>query len=140
MTTGYREDLQSLGSIGAVMLHGSFAPNGSSAVDPTSIRGAGFSVVRTSTGLFTVTLDKAYTGLISALCALQTAAASRLALRFGAIDVVTAKTVVLRLDDVYGSTPGTPEVADLAANASNRIFFSLQLKDSTARDATGLVT
>ena len=43
---------------------GSFAPNGSSAVDSASNEGTGWSVARTGTGSFTVTLDAKYPALL----------------------------------------------------------------------------
>ena len=48
-----------------VAVHGSFAPNGSSAIVAASNEGKGFSVARTSTGLFTLTMDNAYPALVA---------------------------------------------------------------------------
>jgi hypothetical protein len=111
---------------GEVIICGSFAPNGSSAVSAASNSGIGWSVVRTSAGLFTVTLEDKYVGLFSAQVSLQLAAASEHAVQLGAVDVVSAKTVQIRVID---TTDGS--VADVAADANNRIHFELRLRNST---------
>jgi hypothetical protein len=45
--------------------------------------------------------------------------------QFGTIDVVTAKTIQIRVWDISGAA-----VADVAADANNRINFALVLKNS----------
>lgn len=143
MAITLNEDLKSLGTIGAVLLMGSFRPNGSSAVDSTLNRGAGYSVVRTSTGLFTVTLDRGYQGLIGGGAWLQQNAAARITAHLGAADFTTAPaapTILIRIVDVYGTTAGTPVEADISSHANNRVNFALLLKSSGARDGSGLVT
>ena len=98
--------------------YGSFAPAGAGA--PTAVNGYGFTVVRTSQGLFTITLDEAAMDLVSVVPGLQLAAAT--ADRFsqvGQTDVVSAKTVQLRVVDAAGA------VQDVAADANNRINFAI---------------
>lgn len=111
---------------GEVIICGSFAPNGASAVAATSNLGIGWSVVRTSAGLFTVTLEDSWVSLTSAQVSLQLATVAAVAVQLGTIDVVTAKTVEIR---ALSSSAGT--VTDVAADANNRIHFELRLKNST---------
>lgn len=99
------------------IIAGSFAPDTANA--PTAVNGSGFTVVRTSQGLFTVTLDEAYRDLVSITATLQLASAT--ADRFiqvGATDVSTAKTLQIRVLDAAGA------VQDVAADANNRINFT----------------
>jgi hypothetical protein len=103
---------------------GSFCPNGSSAVDNDSNTGTGFTVARGGTGSFTVTLDATYPGLLSGQCSLALNAAADSKVMFGAIDVVTAKTVIINVIT-------TASAADIAANANNRIHFCLMLRNTS---------
>lgn len=105
------------------MVSGSFAPQGASA--PASVNGIGFSVVRTSQGLFTITLQDKYVSLQSADCQIQLASAADLRCQLGSIDVVSAKTVQIRVVDSAAA------VQDVSADANNRIHFCLMLKNST---------
>lgn len=111
---------------GVVILAGSFAPNGSSAISATSNKGTGWSVAYTSTGLYTITLADTYTSLISATLGLQLAAGADTIIQLGAIDVSSAKTIQVRAWDISDAA-----VADIAANAANRINFCLVLKNSS---------
>ena len=103
---------------------GSFLPNGSSAVDSAGNTGTGFSVARTGTGSFTVTLGDKYPGLLSAQCSVALAAAADTKVQFGAIDVSSAKTVVITVIT-------TASAADIASNAANRIHFVLFLRNTS---------
>jgi len=103
---------------------GSFKPNGSSAVDNDSNTGAGFTVARGGTGSFTVTLDAKYPGLLSGQCSLALNAAADSKVQFGAIDVASAKTVIINVIT-------TASAADIAANANNRIHFCLFLRNTS---------
>jgi hypothetical protein len=109
---------------GVVYVQGSFAPDTANA--PTTVRGSGFSVARTSTGLFTITLQDKYVSLLSAQVSLQLATGDDKMLQLGAIDVISARTIQIRVWDISGGA-----VADIAANANNRINFLLLLKNST---------
>lgn len=112
------------------VIAGSFLPNGSSAIS-ASYTGVGFSVARTDVGLYTVTLQDAYQGMVAAV--LQKALATPTGvgrLELGAVDVVTAKTIVIAhfADD---GTSGVPAAADIAANAANRVHFLFILANSS---------
>ena len=105
------------------IIAGSFKPNSSSAVDNTANTGAGWTVARSGTGSFTVTLDDAYPGLLSGQCSLALNAAADSKVMFGAIDVASAKTVIINVIT-------TASAADIAANANNRIHFCLVLRNT----------
>ena len=113
---------------GIVTLQGSFAPNGASALVSTSTKGAGFSVVRTSVGLFTITLVDKYIGLNEGQCSLQLATADDKIVQFGEIAVSPSATatIQIRVWDISGAA-----VSDIAADANNRIHFALKLKNSS---------
>lgn len=111
---------------GIVLIQGSFAPNGASAVSSASNSGAGWSVAHSATGQFTVTLQDQYVAMVSADASLQLASPDDKMLQFGAIDVTSAGTIVINVWDI--SSAG---LADIAANAGNRIHFSLRLRNST---------
>ncbi len=102
---------------------GSFTTNSSSSPDSANNTGKGWSVARTGTGELTVTLEDTYGGLISAQCSLALNAAADSKVQFGAIDVTSAKTVVIR------TITGT-SAADIAANANNRVHFALFLRNT----------
>lgn len=109
---------------GVKILAGSFTTNNTSNPDSTNNTGAGWSVARTGTGELTVTLEDSYPGLISAQVSLALNAAGDSKCQFGAIDVTTAKTVVIR------TITGT-SAADIAANANNRVHFCLILRNTS---------
>lgn len=115
-------NVQALGGARKIVA-GNFAPNGSSAItaDPLWL---GFTVAYTSTGLYTVTLTDSYPALVAAEFSLQMNAATDLKLQWGLIDVVTAKTLQIRALAVAALT-------DIAANANNRIYFKLLLRNTS---------
>jgi hypothetical protein len=104
------------------LVQGSFAPD--TANPPTTLRGDGFSVVRTSQGLFTVTFDDSYPELESADASLQLAAAAARFIQIGAYNA-TAKTLQIRVTDATGA------VQDVAANANNRVNFCCVFDNGT---------
>ena len=106
------------------IIAGSFKPNGSSAVANADNTGTGFTVARGGTGSFTVTLDDKYPGLLSGQCSLALNAAADSKVQFGAIDVASAKTVIINVIT-------TASAADIAANANNRIHFCLMLRNTS---------
>lgn len=104
---------------------GSFAPNGGSAVDQTSIRGAGIkSVTWTATGTFDIVLKNAFLELECAIFTVQRSAAADGDVKvIGSEDVVTAKKITI-------THMAAGVAADVAANAANRIHFVLVLRNS----------
>lgn len=104
---------------GVKLLAGSFAPNGLLPVDPSSIKGIGFSVERTGVGINTVTLDDSYVGLLSAEVTLQLGTADDKYVQVGSADVVSGKTVEIvtrdkSATDAYETTT-VATVADTGA-------------------------
>ena len=110
--------------LGHTIIAGSFAPNGSSALAATSTFGRGFTVARTSAGLFTITLGDKYAKMVGATYALQLATGDDKFVQFGTY-VAASKTLELRVWDVSAAA-----VADIAANANNRIHFALHMSNS----------
>ncbi len=111
---------------GRVLVCGSFAPNGSSALVATSTYGNGFTVAYTSTGLYTVTLNDAYAALESWWVDKALTTGDDAIVQVGIVDVVTAKTVQIRNWDI-----GDAAVKDVAAAAGNRISFGFVLKNTS---------
>lgn len=110
---------------GIIMILGSFAPNGSSALVATSTKGKGFSVAYTSTGTYTLTFNYSSLAVLSAWLTPQMHAANvDTSLQFGDVDTSTALTAVIR------NNPGG-SVADITANANNRIHFGFCMASSS---------
>jgi len=93
--------------LGRVNVHGSFAPNGSSALAAANTNGKGFTVARTSQGLFTITFDNKYPELVSAVCALQNASSAPARAQFGDY-VAASKTLQLYTQSNAGGTGIVP--------------------------------
>lgn len=123
-------DLKALGK-GFKVIAGSFAPNGSSAIAATSRKGPGWSVARTSAGLFTITFTDAYIDMVSATASLQLATAADRIVQIGTYDS-SARTLQIRVWDISDAA-----VADVAADANNRINFCVVFRDSLAPPALG---
>jgi hypothetical protein len=111
------------------VVFGSFAPNGSSALDATAIKGdlALFTVAYISTGLYRVTLQYNVNGVDNVTTGFQLAAAAAQSLQVGPVDE-TNRTIDLR---VVNSSTGA--VADVAADANNRISFTIALRGNTRK-------
>jgi hypothetical protein len=111
------------------VVYGSFAPNGSSALDSTALKGdiALFTVAYISTGLYRVTLGYNANGIDNVTTGFQLNAAAAQSLQLGPIDE-TNRTIDLR---VVNSSTGA--VADVAADANNRIHFTIALRGSTRK-------
>lgn len=110
---------------GVVTLAISWAPNGTSAVDQTSIRGRGVtSVTRNSAGVFTVALQDVYPSLLAAVATMQLATAADIVPQIGtSLLTANGKTIVVALLAAATAT-------DVAANANNRVNLFLVLKNS----------
>ncbi len=110
-----------------VDLEMSFAPNGSSAVAATSIKGKGiYSVARTSAGLFTITFSSDYAALVAGDAHLQLATGDDKYAQLGTFTAATAAaraTMTVRVWDASAAAE-----TDVAANANNRIncFFTFR--------------
>ena len=122
MSTNIFFDAQALNP-GVKIVAGTFKPNGTSAIDNTVNKGAGWTVARTAVGKFIVTLDSVYPGLLSAQVSLQHNGAGDKKVHWGAIDIA-AKTL-----DIFCIT--TASAADLAAHAQNHVHFVLFLRNTS---------
>jgi hypothetical protein len=111
---------------GVVTLGISWAPNGSSAVDATSIKGRGVaSVTRNSAGVFTVLLQDVYASVLAAVATAQLATAADIVAQVGTSTLTASgKSIVVTL--LAGAT-----ATDVAANANNRVNLLLILKNSS---------
>lgn len=116
-----------------IVLAGSFAPNGSSALDLTQRKGLNFTVSRTSAGLFKITLSDKYADIVSAVASLQAPAAIDLVPQIGLIvasNSTTAASVEIRLLAAAVAT-------DQAANANARVNFVLWVRNSAVKPTYG---
>lgn len=107
----------------AVRLSGSFAPNGSSAVDQSTIKGRGIkSVTRDGAGLFTIQAEGNYQDLLSHNLSVQLAAATDLKAQLvsKSLGASGGATFQIRLVAVATAT-------DMTANANNRVSFEFEL-------------
>lgn len=100
-------------SVGQRVIRGSFCPNGSSA--PTVLYGVGYTVVRTSTGVWTVTLDEGFADFIDIQVSSQlaTATLTPALVRVGGIST-TNKTFAI----VNATRTGTYQVSTTLADVS----------------------
>jgi hypothetical protein len=106
------------------LVSGSWAPNGSSALVSTDVYGYGFSVAYTSTGLFTITFSNTYRRLQSVTATLQLASGDDKYVQVGNY-VAASRTLEVRVWDASSAA-----VADVAANANNRVHFVCVFDDS----------
>ena len=102
---------------------GSFAPD--TANPPTDLKGAGFTVVRTSQGLFTVTFDQVFPDFVAFDAHLQHVTA---AARYAQVGIYTAASKTLQIRVVDGSG----NVQDVAADAASRVNFVAWVRSSSA--------
>jgi hypothetical protein len=123
-----RSFVQLLGAAdpGVVVLGINWATNGSSDPVASTITGRGVaSVVLTSTGVYTVTLQDVYPSLLSATASVQLASADdKVAANIGAVDL-NAKTIQVRIYDLSSAA-----LANVAAATGNRVNLTLVLKNS----------
>lgn len=108
-----------------VTVHGSFRPDGATGIVSGSVEGSGFSVVRSNTGLYTITLDAPMAALVSFNAGVRAADATPTIVQFGDYDG-TAGTIQLR---VLQESGGTLAVADMTADADAEVSFELTFRD-----------
>lgn len=106
------------------VLAGSFAPNGSSALVAADTKGLGFTAAYVSTGLYRLTFANAYGALNSATATLQLATGDDKYVQIGTYTAAD-RTLDIRVWDASGGA-----VADVAANANNRINFVCVFDDA----------
>jgi hypothetical protein len=110
-----------------VEVEGEFSPNGSSAVSSSSVKGIGFTVAYSSTGLFTVTFDEPFLELRCPWADLRLNAGGDAYAEIGII-VPASRTMQIRLWDISSAA-----LADVAAHANNVVSFGCKLSTSKVR-------
>ena len=111
---------------GHTALSGSFRPAGAGA--PTNRLGLGFSVTRTSAGLFEILFNDLHLELVSALgTAREAGGTAATIVQFGDY-VAASRTLDLR---VFQESGGTFALVDLAADADNVVNFLCLFRNST---------
>lgn len=103
---------------------GTFAYDAGNA--PTLLEGRQFSVARTGTGVYTVTLNEWGLALYSKQVSMQKTAAGDIQVEFGDIDL-SAGTVIIRT--VLSSTGAAANPP--AADANNTISFTLEFRNTS---------
>lgn len=89
--------------------------------DPTSVTGKGYSVARTASGKYTVTLDDKYPGILSATATVASSTVSDSVAQIGDIDVSSAKTVVIHVQ----------RAGSASENAGEVVHFCLVLRNTS---------
>ena len=118
----HRYPMENLGE-NRVRIGGRFFPNGSSAlVAADNIGTTGWTVARTSTGLFTVTLDDVWQYFMDKSCSLSEATATDKIAKFGA-ESTSSKTIVIVCWDISDAA-----VADATADAGTFIDWGVTVK------------
>lgn len=132
---------------------GSFGTNGSSAVVAANVKGLGFGyapvagvmtlqstipvrpgisttpgIVFSTTGTYVVTLDDSYLDCLAFIVSLQSASGTANTVQGGPIANLGVSGQAPNFT-IYTITSGSP--ANIAANASSRVNFHIQLRDST---------
>jgi hypothetical protein len=124
-----RSFIQLLGALdpGVVVLPISWDCNGASNPVATSILGRGVtSVVLSATGVYTVTLQDVYSGLLAANATLQLASSDdKVTSQIGVVSL-SASTFQVRIFDI-----STGALANVAAATGNRVNLLLVLKNSS---------
>lgn len=125
---GIIRDLNALLTLGRgrVQFNGSFAPNDTSAVSASSRQGQGWSVARTSAGLFTVTFNSGYKfqAYENAWAHLQLATGDDKFAQVGSVSVAN-RTMTIRVWDISGAAE-----TDVAPDANNIISFGITFRNT----------
>lgn len=102
-------------SVGQRVIRGSFCPNDSSA--PTVLYGVGYSVARTSTGVWTVTLDEGFADFIDIQVSSQlaTATTTPAILRVGGISVANKTFAIVNATRTGSVAVGPVRITDVSA-------------------------
>ena len=88
----------------------------------TKVTGLGYTVAKSATGTYTITLADAYNACLAATATTQAATAVNLVSQVTSVDVVTAKTVVIKL--LAGATATEPSAVTV-------VNFVLVLQNSS---------
>lgn len=113
-------DLKCDNQKGPMLVAGSFAPNGSSAVSAASNKGTGWSVARTGAGTFRVTFSESVPTAIFAEAGLQLSTPDD---KFAEVKALTNTYLDIAVWDKSGAA-----ATDVTAAAGNRINFLVMLQ------------
>jgi hypothetical protein len=102
---------------------GSFVPNGSSALDQTVVKGTGFTVLYTTTGVYTVTFTDKYGKVLYCAARLQQATRTQ-EVEVGSCDPSSAGTMV-----IHGFAKGGTSLADITAAGGTIVSFVAVMDD-----------
>ncbi len=127
MANRMEEPIRALGKR-YVIVAGSFAPNGASAISAASNKGKGFTAARTDVGAYLITFTDKWTDLVSVTFTQQRAAVADGVPQAGTYDA-SAKTLVVT--NLVGATP-----TEIAANANNRIHFLAIFRNTSITGGT----
>lgn len=108
-----------------VRVSGRFRPNGSSAIDNSLNKGAGFTVAYISAGLYRVTFKKVGVELLAGAPALMLDAAADMTVQYGAYDP-TNRTLDIRVQVAVVMT-------DIASHANNWISFWAEFQNTKVK-------
>lgn len=100
-----------------VVIGGTFFPAGTGAPTYGTTGKRGWTVARTSTGLFTITLDDVFPGLVTADATLRLATGDDKFAQLGTISL-SSRTIQVRVWDISAAA-----VADVTADANNAIHW-----------------
>ncbi len=117
----------------AVVVEGSFRPNGSSAIDNGLNEGVGFSVARTGVGVYVVTFSDKFPALIRATADMRLNAFGDSAVFAGAYSAPTASAKATLT--IYAATAGV--AADIASNANNWVQFYAKFRNTLTKPTKG---
>jgi hypothetical protein len=113
--------------INRVVVHGSFAPNGTSALVAANTHGKGFTVARTGVGAYRITFDNVYPELVSFVATPQVADATPTIVQFRDFTAATKILDILVLQE----SGGTLAAADQTADANARVSFVAIFRNSS---------
>lgn len=135
-TPNSHEPLETFGK-GIVEIDVSFAPNGSGAVDATSVKGAFVaSVARAAQGSFTVTFEDGFKPVAFLGGSAYVHDASNLATRVAKIGLVDDQASPVTAK-IYVTDLATPTLQDVAAAAASVVKACLKFKMSPVKDSSG---
>lgn len=132
MSTNRRtENLQSVGAINQTVVAGSFAPQDSTTITSSNIKGYVSSVNLSLSGTYTVTLPSTFPELLSGTITNQSLTAAGIALELGAYDPTAGTFVIRALRNTSITAGGVAFTGiNIPADTNSRIHFNLVMRNS----------
>jgi hypothetical protein len=119
------------GANGYLRVAGSFQGAGAASPAAANSKGRGWSVARTSVGLYTITFSTVMGDLISALATVQVSDAD-----FGIASFGDSASKTLQLRTFMAATTAAPVLADLADDANERVSFEILFRKTSLATKT----